>query len=137
MPDHDLVEDLRGKVATVFTATSSGIDRSNMHFKDPVRVSGLDMPYGCHFAAGWSASDYDSDTYGPGNCVAQYSGVTQHYCGCWNMNVGSDADTSGGDTTDQGVGPHAHITAVITPLGLAGDGSDYSRVRRLSRFVKW
>ena len=61
---------------------------------------------------------------------------TQHYAQCWNMNLGSDADSSGGDTTDQGVGPHIG-DGIATALGLASDGSKYTRVRRLSRFVKW
>jgi hypothetical protein len=132
----DVVEDFRGGNAVAFVATSDGINNTTMRFANPVRTSGDDALYQGEFANGWSAPDYDGDTYATSNCSTDYSGVTQHYSQCWAYNLGSDADTSGGDNTDTRVGPHMHKDRVAA-LGLAGDGSDYSRVRRISRFVKW
>lgn len=132
----EVAEDLGGKSATMFVATSTGINSENMRFNNPVRVSGDAIPYDCHFAAGWSAPDYDGDLHPSANCSTLYNSVTQHYCNCWNCNLGSDADTSGGDIADQRLGPHVHIT-VLNSLGLIKDGSDYSRVRAIRRYVKW
>lgn len=132
----DVAEDLGGKIAIMFVATSTGINSENMRFNNPVRVSGNPTPYDCHFASGWSAPDRDGDTYDSNNCATNYNNVTQHYCGCWNYNLGSDADISGGDTTDQRLGPHVHVT-ILTSLGLVRDGSDYGRVRAIRRYVKW
>jgi hypothetical protein len=132
----DVVEDLQGKIVPVFFATTDGISATTMRFANPKMTGGNADLYNCQFAAGWSAPDYDGDTAPSDNCAAAYNGVTQHYCACWAMNLGSDADTSGGDTTDQGVGPHL-VTTDATALGLANDGSTYTRVRRISRFVKW
>jgi hypothetical protein len=88
------------------------------------------------FASGWSSTDYDGDTDST-NCSSFYNNVTQHYSGCWSYNLGSDADASGGDNTDTRIGPHVHKARAIA-IGLtAADGSDYTRVRRISRFVKW
>ena len=63
--------------------------------------------------------------------------MTQHYGSCWSYNLGSDAEPSGTDLADdQRVGPHVY-KVVLAGLNLAGDGSDFSRVSRISRFVKW
>lgn len=131
----DVMEDLRGTIAVAFVATSDGINNTTMRFANPVRTSGDDDSFACQFASGWSASDYDGDTNGA-NCAPLYNNVMQHYCSCWNYNLGSDADTSGGDNTDQRLGPHVHKDRAAA-LGFATDGSDYTRVRRISRFVKW
>jgi hypothetical protein len=128
----DVVEDLQGKAATEFIATTDGINNTTMRFTNPTLMSGFQAGYDAQFAAGWSALDYDGDTYPPGNCAATYA-VTQHYSGCWVSNLGSDADAP---LLDAGAGPHAH-TSLLAALMLAGDGSTYSRVRRISRFVRW
>lgn len=62
----------------------------------------------------------------------------QHYGACWAYNLGSDADLSGGDNSlaDQRLGPHVHI-GTLSFLGAVGDGSDYSRVRAIRRYVSW
>jgi hypothetical protein len=133
----DVIEDLQGDIVQAFEATSDGISSTTMKFTNPVKVSGNMAAFTDQFASGWSAPDYDGDTYTPGNCSTVYNNVTQHYSGCWTMNLGSDADSSGGDSTDQTFGPHVHSAAIATPLGLVNDGSNYTRVRRLSRFVKW
>jgi hypothetical protein len=133
----DVVEDLQGKIVPVFVATTDGISATTMRFANPKMMTGGNMDvYNCQFAAGWSAPDYDGDTDPSANCAVVYNGVTQHYCSCWTMNLGSDADSSGRDSTDQGVGPHLVATAA-TALGLVNDGSAYTRLRRISRFVKW
>ncbi len=129
----DVVEDLQGKVATEFIANTDGINNTTMRFTNPTLMSGFQAGYDSQFAAGWAAPDYDGDTYTAGNCATQYINVTQHYSGCWVSNLGSDADAP---LLDAGAGPHAH-TSLLTALGLAGDGSPYSRVRRISRFVRW
>lgn len=59
--------------------------------------------------------------------------LSQHYSGCWVANLGSDADDP---ILDAGAGPHVFST-VLTALTLASDGTPYSRVRRISRFVRW
>jgi len=134
----DEIEDLLGKIVTVYTATSDGISSTTMKFSNPKLTAGNMDAYNSQFAAGWSAPDYDGDTYAIANCSTNFapSGVTQHYSSCWTMNLGSDADTSGGDMTDQTFGPHVAM-GTLTALAAANDGSAYSRVRRLTRFVKW
>ena len=132
----DIYEDLRGKAAIAVAVTSNGFDSITMKFNNPVKLSGDDGAFFCNFNSGWSAPDYDGDASSSSNCSTAYNNVTQHYCGCWNMNLGSDGDSSGGDTTDQRVGPHV-ATSVLNILGLANDSSTFSRVRRISRFVKW
>lgn len=132
----DVIEDLRGTSANAFVATSDGINNTTMRFTNPVMTSGNNDVFQNQFAGGWSAPDYDGDTHAPANCSSTYNNVTQHYSACWNYSLGSDADTSGGDTADTRVGPHLH-KGNVTALGLVGDGSDYSRVRRISRFVRW
>jgi len=129
----DIIEDLQGKTVQAFVATSDGINNTTMRFTNPAKVSGADDVYTAQFASGWSAPDYDGDTNPPGNCASQYSNVTQHYGACWNVNLGSDADSP---VADSGAGPHV-AAGTATALGLSGDGSNYTRVRRVSRFVRW
>jgi hypothetical protein len=136
MEHMDVIEDWRGDAVAAFVATSAGFDSATMTFVAPSLVSGNGTIYACQFAAGWSSSDFDGDTNGSGNCATAYSNVTQHYCQCWNYNLGSDADASGGSIADGSTGPHV-ATGTLGVLGLAGDGSQYSRVRRISRFAKW
>lgn len=128
----DVVEDLRGKQAIMLVATTSGLNTSTMRFGAPTFVSGLNSVFDSQFAAGWSSYDLDNDLYS-GNCATSYYGVTQHYSACWTYNLGSSANNS----PDGSVGPHVNGSAILSPLGLSGDGSEYSRVRRISRFVKW
>lgn len=130
----DVYEDLDGKEAVAFVATTTGINQTTMRFAAPALVKGDGGVYACHFAAGWSAPDYDGDDAPTSNCATSYGLVTQHYCACWSTNLGSDADTSGGSLADQGWGPHTSSNAA---LGLASDGSFYSRLRRISRFARW
>jgi hypothetical protein len=129
----DIIEDLQGKAVMAFVATTDGINNTTMRFNNPAKVSGNDDVYNTHFASGWSAPDYDGDTSTTSNCATQYSNVTQHYGGCWNVNLGSDADTP---FLDSGAGPHI-AASIVTALALSSDGPGYSRVRRLSRFVRW
>ena len=81
---------------TAMNTPSDGINNTTMRFNNPVQTSGDMNIYSAQFASGWSAPDYDGDTLGPGNCATNYSSVTQHYSACWNVNLGSDADVSGG-----------------------------------------
>jgi hypothetical protein len=129
----DVIEDIEGKVAVVMTARAQGIDRATMRFQSPVLVDGVAAIFESQFAGGWSSHDHDGDTLGF-NCAAFYSETTQHYTGCWIYSLGSDADGSG-DHSDMDWGPHVH-SATLKSLGLATDGTDYSRVRRITRFVR-
>lgn len=132
----DVVEDLGGKVALAMDAKISVPENFNpvtMRFFSPELLGGIAGVMNSHLGAGWSSSDYDGDTYPTGNCALVYANVTQHYAACWGYSLGSDADDP---YYDQGVGPHMH-KSLLAPLGLVGDGSDYSRVRRITRFVKW
>jgi hypothetical protein len=129
----DVVEDEHGKAVVAFVATTSGINTTTMAFASPALVSGDASLYGGQFAAGWSAPDYDGDTLSGASCATQYANVTQHYSSCWSYNLGTDADAAG---VDGNVGPHVY-SGVMSSLGLWGDGSTYSRVRRITRFAKW
>lgn len=128
----DVIEDLRGGIAVAMVATTTGLDAVTMRFANPANVSGNAEVYASQFASGWSAPDYDGDANG-GNCSTGYSNISQHYSSCWVYNLGSDADTP---YADGNLGPHLH-SARATALGLASDGTDYTRVRRISRFVRW
>ncbi|TNF22965.1 MAG: hypothetical protein EP329_27940 [Deltaproteobacteria bacterium] len=128
----DVYEDMQRAVRVIFNASVAGINTTNMHFTSPALLSGDSGAYTCHIAAGWSSTDYDSDTYS-GNCATSYSSVTQHYCACWNANLGSDADATG--YVDGGWGPH--VANTDTRFGLYSDGSTYSRVRRITRYVRY
>lgn len=132
----DVIEDLQGKTVIAFAARAAGINNMNMKFGNPVLVSGNSDLFSNQFASGWSAPDFDGDVDSSSNCATLFNNVTQHYGFCWNYNLGSDADISGGDTTDQRLGPHVN-NAVLANLGTTGDGSSYGRVRAIRRYVKW
>jgi hypothetical protein len=130
----DVIEDINGKVAVLMTARADGIDEQSMRFKNAQLVSGDSGVFSEQFQQGWASFDKDLDQWEQ-NCAAVYSEVSQHYGNCWHYNLGSDADASGGNYLDNDWGPHVH-KAVLNRLGLATDGSDYSKVRRISRFVR-
>ena len=102
-----------------------------MRFGSPTFESGNPELFTCHFADGWSSPDYDGDSSAD-NCAAHY-GVTQHYCNCWDENLGSDADAP---LDDGGWGPHL-AGARAAELGLASDGTAYTRVNRILRWTRW
>lgn len=129
----DVVEDLQGKTVMALDATTTGISAASMLFASPVRIAGSGAIFSEEFAGGWSAPDFDGDAQAGVNCSSLYGNVTQHYSSCWVYNLGSDADSP---FEDSFVGPHLR-SDVATALGLATDGSNYTRVRRISRFVKW
>ncbi len=104
-----------------------------MQFLTPSFVSGNVGLYNSHFAAGWSSFDFDGDTSGSQNCAVTYANVTQHYAGCWSYNLGADVESP---IADGSVGPHV-LSTTLTNLGLANDGSNFSRVRRITRFARW
>ncbi len=128
----DVIEDLRGKSVVVLMAEANGIDPYSMRFSSPRYVSGNPSTYTHQFANGWSAPDFDGDG-SSSNCASLSGYVTQHYSGCWAYNLGGDLDNT---TQDGYVGPHLNST-VATSFGLATDGTAFTRVRRISRFVKW
>lgn len=132
----DVIEDINGNVAVAFVADSTSFDASTMRFQGAHFIKGNVNFFNAHFAGGWSASDYDGDTHGTLNCAALYSNVAQHYDTCWYLNLGSDGDAVGGSYADSNLGPHV-MRSQLTLLGLAHDGSLYSRVKRISRFVRW
>lgn len=129
----DVVEDLQGQEFTMFVASASGINNSTMRFSEPQLVEGVSSLYNNHFAEGWSAPDFDGDPHETYNCAAEYSQVTQHYGACWGYSLGSDASNDDGNE-DANVGPHVRAATVT---GIHDDGSTYTRVRRISRFVRW
>jgi hypothetical protein len=132
----DVITDLDGKDAVAMRADSQGLNPQTMAFISPVRVSGNPGVFENQFAAGWSSRDFDGDQ-DTGNCATQYSNVTQHYDSCWIYNLGSDYDVP---RLDGGVGPHVHRDALIE-LGLQpqspADGGLHSRVKRITRYVRW
>jgi hypothetical protein len=125
-------EDTLGVIAEITRATVMGINEANMHFVQPMLVSGNNDVFQAHFNAGWSAmgmgSDFDTDM--SQNCAETYFNVTQHYGGCWKYNLGT---TNVG--TDEGWGPHADAT--VMPAGLAVDPPAFSRLNRISRWTQW
>jgi hypothetical protein len=129
----DVIEDLRGKSVVVMAATTTGIDIYSMKFNSPQYVSGYWGIYSLHFASGWASPDFDGDAYVGYNCATSYGNVTQHYGSCWAYNLGADAEAP---IEDGRVGPHLHSGAA-SAMGLSTDGSYYTRLRRISRFVKW
>jgi hypothetical protein len=129
----DVIEDLRGKSVVAMAATTTGIDIYSMKFNSPQYVSGLGAIYSLQFASGWASPDFDGDTYAGFSCGTYYGNVTQHYGACWAYNLGADADAP---YEDGRVGPHLNSSAASS-MGLSTDGSGYTRVRRISRFVKW
>jgi hypothetical protein len=134
----DLAWDLAGTKGVLMQASATGIDTVTMKMQSPAFIAGSGSAYGAHFAAGWGSHDADYDTYS-GHCAASYGNVMQHYSECWNYNLGSDADSSGGTEADQGWGPHmsAGLANGVFPSGGLQDGSAYTRVRRIARFVRW
>lgn len=129
----DVIEDLRGKSVVAMAATTTGIDIYSMKFNSPQYVSGYWGIYSLHFASGWASPDFDGDAYAGYNCATSYGNVTQHYGSCWYYNLGADPDAT---NEDGRVGPHLN-SSVATAMSLSTDGSGYTRVRRISRFVKW
>ncbi|MCK5691043.1 hypothetical protein KAI87_17300 [Myxococcota bacterium] len=133
----DVVEDLHGKEVVAFVAEIEGsgqFDSSTMLFFNPTLITG-NQGFMNTISGGWSSADYDGDTSAT-NCAEVYNNVTQHYTSCWGYNLGSDADSSGGDTTDQSVGPHLS-TSYTDTFGLYSDGSSYTRLNRISRFARF
>ncbi|MFN3198303.1 MAG: fibrinogen-like YCDxxxxGGGW domain-containing protein [Bradymonadia bacterium] len=124
--------DIAGTTAEAYRATATGFNTTNMRFTNPTLLTGTDNGYACQFASGWSSTNYDGDTNG-GNCASSYSSVTQHYCSCWTYNLGSDADA---DRFDGGWGPHI-FGSRLDPLGLVSDGTRYSRLGAVTRWVRW
>jgi hypothetical protein len=130
----DQLEDLEGASVDVVRATVTGFDVDTMRFAGPALVSGVEGVFTCHFAAGWAALDSDNDDLVDGNCALLYANVAQHYCACWYINLGADADEP---FEDGGWGPHANTGAVTAPLGLGSDGSAYTKLARISRWARW
>jgi hypothetical protein len=128
----DVIEDLRGKSVVALLADVSGIDIYSMRFTAPRYLSGDPSIYRDQFVSGWAAPDFDGDVW-DSNCAVAYGYVTQHYSSCWSYNLGVDGDSP---IYDGGVGPHV-FSDVARSMGMATDGSRYTRVRRISRFVKW
>jgi hypothetical protein len=132
----DVVEDLHGHAAVLMIAeiqVPQNFDPETMRFFNPTLISGNAGHMAGQFASGWSAPDYDGDLSANSNCATVYCNVTQHYSACWDANLGCDAESP---FADGGFGPHVH-SGVLTGIGLDNDGTAYSRVRRLSRFVLW
>jgi hypothetical protein len=133
----DVITDLDGKDAVAARAESQGFDPQTMAFIRPVPVSGSPDVFRSHFAAGWSSPDFDGDQYAPTNCATYYNNVTQHYSSCWHYNLGADDDAP---TLDGGVGPHVYNPTLVA-LGLSlqptADAGNYSRVNRITRYVRW
>ena len=127
----DVVEDKNGTIRVLLVATTTGINTDTMTFQSPAFVSGNRSVYNNQFAGGWASPDHDSDNW-IGNCASYYGSVTQNYGNCWYYNLGADADAA----NDGVKGPHVYVS-VLTSLGLATDGSYYSGVRRITRYVKW
>lgn len=133
----DVITDLGGKDAVAARVDSQGLDPQTMAFIMPVLVSGSPSVFQQQFAAGWSSPDFDGDRSAPDNCATYYSNVTQHYGSCWYYNLGSDADAP---LLDGGVGPHVD-NPILVELGLSlqptADAGRYSRVNRITRYVRW
>lgn len=132
----DMIADLGGKDAVAMRADSQGLNPDTMAFMAPALVSGSQRVFQQQFAAGWSSPDFDGDRYTLDNCATLFNNVTQHYGDCWYYNLGSDADAP---TLDGGVGPHVN-NAILVELGLSlqtTDAGTYSRVTRISRYVRW
>lgn len=134
----DVVEDLSGKTVVLVTAKVDGFDASTMRFQEPQFLNGNQSVFNYHIASGWSAPDYDGDTYWRQCANWNSVKVTQHYHTCWNYNLGADFsdDEEGGPELDAGVGPHL-VSHIAATLGLATDGTRFTRVRRITRFVRW
>jgi hypothetical protein len=126
----DVVEDLDGKVAIIMKATAEGIDPKTMKMINPKFLEGNNGVFNHQFATGWASYDYDGDTWSD-NCAKVFAKVTQHYSHCWSYNLGSDADSP---YQDKHWGPHVHSPDAQS-LNLKTDGSNYTRVRRITRYI--
>jgi hypothetical protein len=131
----DVIEDLHGKTVILFTARVVGFNASTMRFEEPELLGGNPRIFYSQFATGWASSDYDGDRDPNIHCANVYANVSQHYSACWIYNLGADADDDI-NTLDGRVGPHLNSEFALG-LGLATDGSMYTRVRRITRFVRW
>jgi hypothetical protein len=129
----DVVVDLQGTSAVALVATATGFNATTMRFTAPVKMSGDQVAFDNQFAAGWSSTDHDGDDSATVNCAGTFEGVAQHYGSCWNYNLGADADLP---YLDGGVGPHMNGAAAAA-LGLATDGSGYTRVNEIARWARW
>jgi hypothetical protein len=128
----DEIEDIGGALFQAASVVTAGFDETTMTFLGATQVSGVGDIFSCHYLGGWSSTDHDGDL-APENCAANYLGVSQHYCGCWNINLGSDADTP---FEDDNWGPHVGASPAGA-LGIQGDGTPYTRVNRLVRWARW
>jgi len=131
----DVIVDLNFITKIAVVATTAGIDPVMMKFVTPVKTTGSDNVFSCHFASGWASTDRDYDP-DPTNCAAAFGGVTQHYCGCWYYNLGHDADVDGADGS---VGPHVN-DSTLGELGLSRQthpNNTHSQVSRIARFTRW
>jgi len=125
----EVIEDVNGKAVVAFIATATGIDASNMRLQNPVLIQGDSEIYGSHFAGGWSSPDFDDDGW-IWNCSHyNYTYVTQHFgSGCGYYYLGGDPDPAG-----RGVkAPHLYNPQA---LGLASDGTRWTRVKRITRYA--
>jgi hypothetical protein len=129
----DQVVDLADTVVDVAQVTVTGFDPTTFVFAGPTLVSGSEDVFTCHFGGGWASADHDGDLYVAANCAATYANVAQHYCACWVLNFGADADLP---YEDGNWGPHSGA-ATVAAFALASDGSDYTRLNRYSRWVRW
>lgn len=128
----DVIVDLQGRAAIASRARAASFNSQTMKLVSPVFISGVLSVYYNHMAGGWSSHDSDQDQNTAGNCARWSANVAQPYGDCWVYNLGADADAT---TTDGDWGPHANTT-VLTQLGLSNDGSAFSRVLRITRFVR-
>jgi hypothetical protein len=129
----DEMVDLKDSTFELLYATATSIDLNTMRFNNPKFVRGNADVFAGQFASGWASRDYDGDTYPPQSCALEYVGVTQHYSSCWSYNLGADAEQP---YLDGGWGPHV-ASPVIVSVGAFGDGTVYSRVKRLTRWAAW
>ncbi|WP_437738288.1 fibrinogen-like YCDxxxxGGGW domain-containing protein [Sorangium sp. So ce1335] len=147
----DEIEDTDGKVAEVLFATAAGIDAEDMTLSSPELVTpkhvdedgeDIDKIFANQFGAGWSSPDFDGDDMSDRNCAVAYGDVTQHYGSCFVYSLGADADEpTAGQSVDAAIadddwGPHLD-TEVAERFELSNDGTQYTRVKRISRWTRW
>lgn len=130
----DVVEDVRGKQAVAVHATAHNFLDGLMAFERPVLLGGVERWFVQHYASGWSSVDRDRDMWDEENCAVTYAGATQHYGDCWVMNLGSDGRP---DMADDHAGPHINTVLLRDELGMTIELGGNSRVRRISRLVRW
>jgi hypothetical protein len=129
----DEVEDVAHQALVLFRATAAGFDPVTMRFVSPTLATGDPAAYAAQFASGWSSSDYHGDLY-VNNCAVQGGNVTQHYSACAVYSLGGRFGPDPVD--DSGWGPHVD-GGLLKSLGLSTDGKYFSRVTRITRWVKW